>query len=410
MKKKILFVSYGGGHIRLLLPIIKQLQNLEYQLTIIGLTTARIVLEKENMFFKSYKDYIHLFGNEYLKYGEKLAKKLTGVQIDKEETICYLGLNYLELVNQYGKVQADREYKKRKRQAFLPITVMKKIIADENPDLVITTNSPRSEQAAVMAAKLLNIKSFTVNDDLGSQARIMSELLADYIAVASNSTKEALILKGVKPKQYFVTGNPNFDDAFNYQEFDSGFWKKTHLPKTMRKRPLVGFYDQHAYIINDELYWRTEDDIIAYLNDIYDIVSKNNYYLVIRHHPSQSSALYEKWIQDKVYCLLVNELDLYPLIASTDCTIGMTSTVLLQSLYVGKPVIQIKYQESEYDLDLYNKNLSVCAHSYDSLNHYINHAIFNSDLLIQQQTEFKKVFPSKPATDSIVKIVNSLLV
>jgi hypothetical protein len=36
-------------------------------------------------------------------------------------------------------------------------------------------------------------------------------------------------------------------------------------------------------------------------------------------------------------------------------------------------------------------------------NDYIKNALFNSDLLIQQQSEFKKVLPSKPKTNSIVK-------
>ena len=40
----------------------------------------------------------------------------------------------------------------------------------------------------------------------------MSDLLADYIAVASESTKKELIQKGITPKQFFVTGNPNFDE------------------------------------------------------------------------------------------------------------------------------------------------------------------------------------------------------
>jgi hypothetical protein len=43
-KKNILFVAYGGGHAKMLLPIIKFLQNERsehYHLHVLGLTLAR---------------------------------------------------------------------------------------------------------------------------------------------------------------------------------------------------------------------------------------------------------------------------------------------------------------------------------------------------------------------------------
>ncbi len=91
MIKKLFFVSYGGGHIKLLLPVIKKLQKQNYELTILGLTTAISILDSEKIPYKSYKDYTFLFTDDYKKYGEKLIEELTGTLIDRNETICYLG-------------------------------------------------------------------------------------------------------------------------------------------------------------------------------------------------------------------------------------------------------------------------------------------------------------------------------
>ena len=66
--KKIVFVTYGGGHVNMLIPVIKKLQkqsNLE--LVVLGLTTAGLVLKNNNIPYIGFKDLLN--DNDYaLKY------------------------------------------------------------------------------------------------------------------------------------------------------------------------------------------------------------------------------------------------------------------------------------------------------------------------------------------------------
>ena len=45
-KKKILFVSYGGGHINLILPVVEKCKNEGYPLDIMALTGAKIITDQ----------------------------------------------------------------------------------------------------------------------------------------------------------------------------------------------------------------------------------------------------------------------------------------------------------------------------------------------------------------------------
>ena len=163
--------------------------------------------------------------------------------------------------------------------------------------------------------------------------------------------------------------------------------------------------------MNNKLFWRSNTHILNYLNDIYEQTEQTNSVLLIRTHPSQSDDLYVDWLKTKRSdnVMLVKHLSLYPLIASSDCVISMTSTVLIQSLYVGKPIIQLKYEEGNYDFDIYKSNLSYLAENKLSLNEGIKKAI-TSDVLLQTQKEiFNLIFPQEPAVNKVLDVITSIL-
>ena len=55
--KKIVFVTYGGGHVNMLVPVIKELQKQDnLELIVLGLTTAGSVLKNNNIPYIGFKD------------------------------------------------------------------------------------------------------------------------------------------------------------------------------------------------------------------------------------------------------------------------------------------------------------------------------------------------------------------
>jgi len=72
--KKVFFVTYGGGHVRSVIPVIKELKSRGHKVSVLGLTSSVNDLKKEEIEFKGIRDYLNLFKDEeaqkILEYGD----------------------------------------------------------------------------------------------------------------------------------------------------------------------------------------------------------------------------------------------------------------------------------------------------------------------------------------------------
>lgn len=148
---KLLFVAYGGGHMRLLHQIAQKVINTtDFSVKIIALTTG--YLDVKNFYNKEvlkrpfdYKDLFHEELEKIRSYGSQLLPEnhnpVSG--LEEEDSIFYLGMSFNDLVVEHGEEEAWKMYNEKKRHAFLPKRSMKKILEQESPDLLITTTSPK---------------------------------------------------------------------------------------------------------------------------------------------------------------------------------------------------------------------------------------------------------------------------
>jgi hypothetical protein len=86
------------------------------------------------------------------RWGSSLMQGLGGPVADPQETVAYLGLSMADLIADVGPEEAELAYRQFGRQAFLPVRTLDRILRQVAPDLVVCTNSPRAERAAVLAA------------------------------------------------------------------------------------------------------------------------------------------------------------------------------------------------------------------------------------------------------------------
>ena len=160
-----LFIAYGGGHVRMLLPVANRARSLGLaDCTFIGLTSARPEVEAQGFRCLGYKDFVRSTDSVAIGRGEQLAAQLSHASIDKHESAAYLGLNYAELEATHGAVEASRMYSRYGRQVFAPRSLMRRFISEVSPDLVIATSAPRSERAAIEAARDLGLPSACLVD------------------------------------------------------------------------------------------------------------------------------------------------------------------------------------------------------------------------------------------------------
>jgi predicted glycosyltransferase len=340
--KKIVFVAYGGGHINMLIPVIKRLQKeSDLELVVLGLTTAGSVLEQQGIPYIGFKDLIRAGDSRAIQCGKKLAgPEVTDSIVPYEESVAYMGLSYVDLEIRYGGAEAEHIYKtKGGRQAFYPLTVLKRFLNEQQPDLVVATNSPRAERAAIAAAGQLGIPAICTVDLFALQAVqwIGRQGYADKICVLSDFVKQNFVRAGRSSDEVVVTGNPAFDRLLEYKHKTMAMRKKKAWSDDIKvilwaSQPESA---QHPFVDksgNPELPREVDRVLLA-------IVSKHpEWRLVIRPHPSETVSYAD--LPDNVELSLSSE-PLYELLSAVDVVVTMSSTVGLEAALLGKHLISL---------------------------------------------------------------------
>lgn len=211
--KRVLFVCYGSGHVRMVVPVARALQaSGRAQVQVLGLTTAAPVVREAGLPLLQFKDFVDAGDRDALARGQALAAAM-GQVADPDETAAYLGLSYAELQVEVGAEEAARRYAADGRQAFLPVRVLARILGQVRPDLVFVTNSPRAERAAALAARRLGIPAVCLVDLFAvDEVRWIGQPdYADRVLVLNEAVRDFLVGAGRDPSQIRVTGNPAFD-------------------------------------------------------------------------------------------------------------------------------------------------------------------------------------------------------
>ncbi|QAU33072.1 hypothetical protein [Janthinobacterium sp. 17J80-10] len=377
-KKKIFFVAYGAGHIGMLIPVIHQLRkDASLDIVVLGLTTARDKLEAAGIPYLGYSDLIKAMDNyaQVKAYGERLVAALPAGTVPVEESVAYLGANYAELVQAFGEAAAAARYHSEGRQAYLPVNFMKRVLEKYQPDLVVATNSPRTERAAIVAAGALAIPALCLVDLFALQevAWIGEPGYADRICVLSQAVKDMFVAHGRQDSEVVVTGNPAFDplsapglvgaresvrQAHGWSEDDKVILFASQVEPL--KHP---FNDLKG---NSEL----PRDIERALCRI--VEKHSNYRLIVRHHPSETvepAAMPARVeIGDK-------SENLAALLHSVDVVVVMSSTVGLEAALIGKPVVSVDMSVFTPDAPYAEMGISLGVGKLDALEAAVDKAI-----------------------------------
>ena len=151
---RLLFVSYGGGHVAMLAPVARAAIAAGHDVTYLALTTAGGVTRGLGIPTLGYDELWDYAAPGARSYGAELAAELPpGGSVPEAESIAYLGISFADLAAVEGGERARARFIDEGRHAFLPVATMKRFLAAFRPDAVIASNSPRTEQAALLAAR-----------------------------------------------------------------------------------------------------------------------------------------------------------------------------------------------------------------------------------------------------------------
>lgn len=341
-KFKILFVTYGGGHVRMALPVAKRLaNNPDYDVTYLGLTTAAQMILDSGIRLLRFSDLvIPDVDNEALKLGRELSKSVDNNLVPVSETIAYLGLSFSELIQDLGRNQALQQYDSIGRHAFRPVRVLRRAIERVMPDLVVITNSPRAEHAASLAANELNIPVLCLVDlfAIDEVKWIAGSSYAKAYCVLNDSVKEFLVDSGCKKDSIFVTGNPAFDrllDSSLPLKAKKLRANKSCVDKFIILWPMVDEPNRNPF--TGEL-GSSSNPAKALSEIVKFVLSREDVVLWVRPRPGASFSFPEK---DSRLVVTDNSWNLSETLYAVNLVIAMNTTIAVEAYLTGAPVLKV---------------------------------------------------------------------
>lgn len=348
-----LFVTYGGGHIGMVLPVIHALKTVAPDLTcvLLALTTGYAKAVAAGASPLGYKDVLHLVDATRARaWGRRLHGGNSSPDVSEEESIAYLGVNYLDLIEQHGEDGAAAVYAKEGRYGFRPIHFMRRLMDQIQPDVVVATNSPRTEQAALEVAVERGVPSIGMVDLFGldSDTYVMRAVKPEWTCVISEGVRERLIHRGFAASGVQVTGNPAFDGLFDPVNreraaafLDSRGWAGKQVVF------FAGNWEPYAHPATDvpagrHLPLAIEEVLRDYVRARPDTA------LILRYHPGDWFEYPRQPAEPHVHFSEPPHEPIHPLILAASVVVVTTSTVGLESAVAGKPVVSVENAPSAH--------------------------------------------------------------
>ena len=417
--KKILFVTYGGGHAHMVYPILNSLKetsqykNGDISFEVLGLTTAKKILETRGYSSLGFSDFIRSSDKEALELGKEFSKEHHSEKsgIPLEETVAYLGLNLQELIQEHGKERAMAIFSKKGRGAFFPLQVMERVFSKVQPNLVVTTNSPRAEAAAIHLAQKKNIPNILMTDlfSLIEGYKLEAKNITFLNEIASEMLLKESLYNPLVSKAH-ITGNPAFDKLLDEVADTDREWLEGEFSHIGKNRQVVLHADMPAYWDPEKRcsHVKTSEEIITELDVVYKAAKANGAYYLIRPHPSQSDELYKAWLEDKEDAALASRQDLHTLLRNVSLLVVRTSTVGLEACYLGLKVLQLD-SNFHSDLPLVQMGVAWGSPTYDEVRDVMRVALEDGESLLKVRDSLKKNLPNEPASKKIVELILSEL-
>jgi hypothetical protein len=341
-RKKVLFVAYGGGHVRMVLPVAHLLAQSDWASPVIlALTTAAELVRAAGLPMLQFKDFLEPGDAEALRDGERLLAGMTGATIDREESVAYLGLSFQDLVQRLGRSQAEAEYALKGRHAFLPVGVLERILHRVKPDIVVSTSSPRAEHAAFIAARSLGIPTVCLIDGfIGDEAlRLGAPGYADATCVLNEAVREVVAAAGADPSTIHCTGNPAFDVLQDPAAKAEGL-RLRHAMRWEGKMVILmpvqtfhAYHPVHGLWADADLPQRVQAELARWVG------GRNDAVLCIRPRPGDAEPVIDP--QPSIVVTGGRDWPLPSLLHAVDVVVTLSSTVGLEGHIAGTRVIQI---------------------------------------------------------------------
>lgn len=411
MTNRVLFVTYGGGHAPMITAVSYALRTLSpsVEQVALGLPLAREKLIESGLDVIGFEDVLDPTADQDARiWGKELAEihhsPHTNIPLDR--SIAYLGLSFKDLVKDHGEAKARLLVTEHGRHAFFPRYTLERIIDRVSPDLVVTTNSPRAEAAAIEVANSRGIATISMTDlFMGMKHhRNRAQDIVFLNKLAAFRLSEAGIVDLSKSRAHYF-GNPALDKLFEQSEHPNRNWiSQTFAGAGSRK--MVLFVDMPGWVIAGTLesHVQTRQNTQVQLLACANAAQIAGVDLAIRPHPSQNPSQHHDLIKTRQGCYFAGEVDLIKLLVSVDAVISRSSTVALETVMLRRKLIQLEPWRHP-DMPLVELGAAWGADSFEDLAKTINSALRGEGW----QSKLKSIDRNFPPASAAAAVANLIV-
>lgn len=370
--RRVLLVSYGGGHVTKIAPVVRELEAAGVRCLVLALTIGYKRAQQLGLQPIGYKDLIHLVDRDLaMEQGRRLLGGQGHPDVDDVESHCYLGVNYLEWVQELGPEMAARRYAEKGRHGFLPVRFFGRVMQALQPGAVVATSSPRSEQAAVEAAVSAGIPALTMVDLFAppSDPFLARQIHADRITVVSEEVREDFLSRGIEAWRVVTSGSPDFDTLFDPAHTAAASALRGAFGwQGLRVVLWAGYREGEGPGIPAE-YAGTALGVAVERRLRQWVACRPDVALVVRYHPSQYHEFPNLGAQERVYVSNPGTEPIAPLLHLADVVVNQVSTVGLEAALLRRRVLNLRFAPSvaSADFDLSSLGPSEPVPSLDAL-------------------------------------------
>lgn len=411
MTGPILFVTYGGGHMHMVTAVAAALRQRPDApaIRVMGLPAALSTLRAAGLDVFSFVDLLDKDTDaDAIAWGTDLARKHhsphTGIPL--EESVAYLGLSFKDLVTRFGEDRAKALMAEKGRHAFRPVTILSRAIEKVAPSVVVATNSPRAEAAAIDAALNAGLPNIVMADLFSGM--IDYPLKAADVTFLNQFAEEGFVEYGLFDASVSTAhhlGNPAFD----------GLLDRHVQPDLARLRQMVpGLPDAPAVLHADMPAWfdpvalaphtKDADEIWSEMATVHAACQEARASYLIRPHPSQDDAPFKAFVAQHAGAYLAASPPLHDLIEAVDLVIARSTTVALEAVYLRQDVLQLD-PETHVDLPLAQMGVAKGVALNGALASAIRSCLEDAEARSARRAQADAVLARAPAAEAIADLI-----
>ena len=244
----------------------------------------------------------------------------------------------------YGYVMDVLEYCIKTRKMFLEtvcnIGLFREIYSREKYKIVLVSDDVNATgRIACLVAKEFNLPSLVIQHGQ-LQGNPVGEVSASFMALNGESERELLVSEGADSKKLVVTGQPRFDNIFN-NKFDR-ITSCNELGIDSTKKVVI-FTAQKPLTEGD----MTRTALDCFLDTVRTIENRDKYEFVVTMREDMSLEDLPKDYK-KLNLKVIIGGDIHKILACCDVFTTAFSTVAIEAVLLGKPVISVNIGFDEF--------------------------------------------------------------